>query len=87
MEKEFPKEIKFTRPQGGLFMWVELPQEINARDILEKCLERKVAFVPGGSFFPNGGHENTFRINFSNMPNDRIVKGIKYIGEVLKEYI
>ena len=68
-------------------MWVELPKEINARDVLEKCLEKKVAFVPGGSFFPNGGHENTFRINFSNMPNDRIVQGIKYISEVLKEYV
>lgn len=87
MEKEFPSEVKFTRPQGGLFMWVELPKEINARDILEKCLERNVAFVPGGSFFPNGGNENTFRINFSNMPNDRIVEGITYIGEILREYI
>ena len=51
MKNEFPKEVKFTRPQGGLFMWVELPKEINARDVLEKCLEKKVAFVPGGSFF------------------------------------
>jgi 2-aminoadipate transaminase len=59
---------------------------LQQRDVLEKCLEKKVAFVPGGSFFPNGGHENTFRINFSNMPNDRIVQGIKYIGEVL-EYV
>jgi 2-aminoadipate transaminase len=87
MEKEFPKEIKFTRPNGGLFMWIELPEKINARDILEKCIQRNVAFVPGGSFFPNGGNENTFRINFSNMPNDKIIKGIKYIAEVLKEYI
>lgn len=87
MEKEFPSEVKFTRPQGGLFMWVELPKEINARHILEKCLERNVAFVPGGSFFPNGGNENTLRINFSNMPNDRIVEGITYIGEILREYI
>jgi len=87
MEREFPKEVKFAKPQGGLFMWIELPNKINARDVLEKCLERNVAFVPGGSFFPNGGHENTFRINFSNMPNERIVEGIKCIGEVLKEYI
>ena len=86
MEKEFPSEARFTRPEGGLFMWVELPENINARVILERCLERKVAFVPGGSFFPNGGHENTFRINFSNMPNDRIIEGIRCIGEVLREY-
>lgn len=87
MDKEFPKGIKYTKPQGGLFMWIELPEDINARDVLEKCLERNVAFVPGGSFFPNGGHENTFRINFSNMPNNRIIDGIKCIAEVLKEYL
>ena len=68
MEEEFPEGVTFTRPQGGLFAWVELPTNINARDVLEKSLEKNVAFVPGGSFFPNGGKENTFRINFSNMP-------------------
>ncbi|WP_026888009.1 PLP-dependent aminotransferase family protein [Clostridium beijerinckii] len=87
MESEFPKEIQYTRPQGGLFMWIELPEKINVRNVLERCLERNVAFVPGGSFFPNGGHENTFRINFSNMPNDRIVEGIKNIAEVLREFV
>lgn len=87
MEKYFPKSVTFTRPQGGLFAWVELPENINARDVLDKCLEKKIAFVPGGSFFPNGGKENTFRINFSNMPNDRIVKGLQMIGEVLADFI
>lgn len=87
MEEVFPKEIKFTRPQGGLFMWIELPKEMNARELLEKCLEKNVAFVPGGSFFPNGGNENTFRINYSNMPEERIVKGLNIIAEVLKELI
>ncbi len=87
MEAEFPKEAVFTRPKGGLFAWVELPSHINARDVLQKCLERNVAFVPGGSFFPNGGRENTFRINYSNMPEDRIAEGIKCIAGVLKEFI
>lgn len=54
------------------------------RDVLEKCLESNVAFVPGGSFFPNGGKENTFRINFSSMPEDRIIDGVNRIGDVLK---
>lgn len=87
MEVEFPKGVTFTRPHGGLFMWVQLPAEINARDVLGKCLERNVAFVPGGSFFANGGKENNFRINYSNMPEDKIVIGIKCIGQVLKEFI
>ena len=87
MEKYFPESVTFTRPQGGLFAWVELPVNISARDILEKCLEKKIAFVPGGPFFPNGGHENTFRINFSNMPEKRIIEGLKTMGEVLNSFI
>jgi len=83
MSKAFPKNVTFTKPEGGLFSWVELPANINARDVLEKCLEKDVAFVPGGSFFPNGGKENTFRINFSNMPEDRIIDGLNRIGDVL----
>lgn len=87
MEKTFPKGITFTRPEGGLFSWVELPATINARDVLVKSLEKDVAFVPGGSFFPNGGKENTFRINFSNMPENRIVEGLERLGEVLREFV
>lgn len=87
MEEEFPEGVTYTRPQGGLFAWVELPANINARNVLEKSLERNVAFVPGGSFFPNGGRENTFRINFSNMPENRIVEGLKCLAEILKEFV
>lgn len=87
MMEEFPEKVSFKKPHGGLFMWVVLPEKVNARDVLEKCLQRNVAFVPGGSFFPNGGHENTFRINFSNMPEERIVEGLKLMGQVLREYI
>jgi 2-aminoadipate transaminase len=85
MQDEFPEGIKFTHPEGGLFTWVELPSHLNAREILLKCLEKNVAYVAGGGFFPNGGRENTFRLNYSNMPEDKIKIGIKSIGEVLKE--
>ncbi|MGI6453911.1 MAG: PLP-dependent aminotransferase family protein [Syntrophomonadaceae bacterium] len=87
MEEEFPPQVTFTRPQGGLFAWIELPDHINARDVLLKSLEKNVAFVPGGSFFPNTSKENTFRINFSNMPEDRIIEGLKSLGQVLREFI
>lgn len=87
MEKEFPSVVKFSKPQGGLFAWVELPEHINARDVLDKCIEKNVAFVPGGSFFPNGGNEHTFRVNFSNMPEERITEGLLRMAEVLREYI
>ncbi|MDF9824141.1 2-aminoadipate transaminase [Breznakia sp. PF5-3] len=87
MEKSFPKVVKFTRPQGGLFAWVELPEYIDAREILKVSLKENIAFVPGGSFYPNGGNENTFRINFSNMQEDRIVDGLTRLGRILYQYI
>lgn len=87
MEEEFPEGVTWTNPQGGLFTWVVLPEHLNAREIAVKALEKDVAYVPGGAFFPTGGHENTFRMNYSNMPEDKIVEGIKRLGEVLREVV
>ncbi|HUK14483.1 MAG TPA: PLP-dependent aminotransferase family protein [Thermoanaerobaculaceae bacterium] len=87
IEAEFPPGVRFTRPHGGLFLWVELPASLNAREVLARCVAENVAFVPGGSFFPNGGHENTFRLNFSNMPEPRIAEGIARLGRVLRELV
>ncbi|MDR7857331.1 PLP-dependent aminotransferase family protein [Tissierella sp.] len=85
IEEEFPKEATATYPEGGLFTWVVLPEYMNARELALKALEQNVAYVPGGSFFPNGGNENTFRLNYSNMDEERIVEGIKRLGKVLKD--
>lgn len=85
LDRELPQGVSVTRPEGGLFLWLELPEGINARDVLEKCLERNLAFVPGGAFFPNCGKENTLRMNFSTMPEERIVEGVRRLGEVLRE--
>jgi 2-aminoadipate transaminase len=87
MKETFPAEAKFTNPEGGLFTWVELPEGMDAKEIMVKCLEQNVAYVPGGSFFPNGGKENTFRLNYSNMPDEKIVDGIARLGKVLKEFM
>ena len=84
MEETFPKEVKFTHPEGGLFTWCVLPEYMDAKVLAKQCLEKKVAYVPGGSFFPNGGKENHFRLNYSCMPEDKIVEGITKIAEVLK---
>ena len=85
MDEGFPVEAKYNRPEGGLFIWVELPEEINATELMHKALEKKAAFVPGAPFYANGGHENTFRLNFSSMPDERIEKGMKIMTEVLKD--
>jgi DNA-binding transcriptional MocR family regulator len=87
IEKFFPPDIRFTRPSGGLFLWVELPEGLDSRKLLELSLKEDVAFVPGGAFFANGGHENTMRLNFSAMPEDRITEGIRRLGRVLAEVL
>ena len=76
--------VSFTRPQGGLFLWVTLPQRIKAIALLKRCLEKNLAFVPGDAFFPNGGVENTLRLNYSNMPEERIREGIKRLAAAIK---
>jgi DNA-binding transcriptional MocR family regulator len=85
LEEYFPEDVSFTRPAGGLFLWVELPNGLDARRLLERALEERVAFVPGDSFFPNGGHENTLRLNFSAMPEERITEGVRRLAGVLEK--
>lgn len=87
IRQEFPKNIKHTLPEGGLFIWVQLPEHVNVQEVFIKSLDNNVAFVPGKSFFPNSNTDNTFRLNYSNMPDERIVEGIKRLGKVLKEFI
>ena len=87
MEKEFPEGVSFTYPKGGLFTWVKIPEKLNAQELMEKCVENKVAYVPGGFFFPEGNKENYFRLNYSSCKEDKIVEGIKRLGEVLTEAV
>ena len=85
MKQYFPQGITFTYPEGGLFTWVTLPEGMDATALMPKVLAEKVAYVPGGPFYPHGGHRNHFRLNYSNMPEDRIVEGVKRLAAVLTE--
>ena len=85
MEQYFPPGVSWTRPEGGLFTWVTLPESIDAAELLKKAIERKVAFVPGAPFFPGGGGHNTMRVNFSNSTPEQITEGIKRLAEVITE--
>jgi 2-aminoadipate transaminase len=87
MESNFPKGVRWTKPKGGLFLWGVLPEGLSSADILRSALEQKVAFVPGGPFFPKGGGENTMRLNFSYASEDRILEGIRRLGSVLAETV
>ena len=86
IRQSFPSNISFIKPEGGLFLWIELDEKIDTVKLLEKCLEHNVAFVPGNSFFPNTKKRNTLRLNFSNMPEEKISDGIMRIGRALKEF-
>ena len=87
IKEEFPKEAKFFYPKGGMFVWVELPPIVNTRELLKIAIEKKVGFVPGGSFYPKNDCESSLRLNFSTMTSDKIVEGIKILGGLLKEIL
>lgn len=87
MDRSFPAGVRWTRPQGGLFLWVTLPQGLDSARLLEEALERKVAFVPGASFFPCGGGTETLRLNFSYCTPERIEEGVGRLGELLARHV
>ena len=87
MDRYFPPEVDWTQPKGGLFLWGILPKYLDAADVLEAAVEKKVAFVPGEPFHPTGGGKNTMRINFSNATPEKIEEGIFRLGKVLAEKV
>jgi 2-aminoadipate transaminase len=87
IEEYFPAGTKWTRPEGGLFLWVELPEQMRAHDVFEEALEEKVAFVSGDGFFANEPRHNFMRLNFSNQQPEMIEEGIRRIANVLKRRI
>lgn len=86
IKKYFPENVKCTYPHGGLFLWVELDESIDARKLLLACIENNVAFVPGDSFFPASKKKNYFRLNFSYNDEAVIEEGIKRLGDAIKNY-
>ncbi len=86
LEREFPEEARWSKPDGGLFLMVHVPQHINATELLKEAIERKVAYVPGDDFHVEGG-QNTFRLNYSNASPEMIEEGIRRLGALLKEVI
>ena len=78
----FPPQVSWTHPQGGLFLWVTLPQQLDATELLKEALEQRVAYVPGIAFYPNTDVHNTLRLNFSNANAQSIEVGIQRLGNV-----
>lgn len=86
LEEFFPEEAEWTKPEGGLFVWVKLPEYIDTTKMLAEAVrEKKVAYVPGRAFFVNGKGANCMRLNFSYPQEDEIYEGIKRLSVVVKK--
>jgi 2-aminoadipate transaminase len=82
MREHFPPTVKYNEPEGGMFVWCELPEMFSATDIFPQALAQKVAYVPGSAFFANGKGHNTLRLSFSLATEDQTREGIKILGEL-----
>ncbi len=91
LEENFPPEVTWTRPQGGLFLWVSLPAGMDCHQLFEAALKENVAFVPGDSFYASNGYADEgrrhFRLNFSNAQPEQIREGIRRLSVAIKNQL
>lgn len=80
-----PKNVSWTRPDGGLFLWLTLPKHMNASELLPKAIENKVAFVAGVDFYPQADVYNDMRLNFSYSTKEQIVEGLRRLAQTIKD--
>lgn len=82
---EMPEGVSWTRPEGGMFIWLTLPEAVDGADLLERAIaEARIAFVPGRAFHADGSGGNTLRLNFSLADESRIAEGIARLGALLR---
>jgi 2-aminoadipate transaminase len=87
LAEHLPREARWTHPEGGLFIWVTLPEYIDTTDLLARALEENVAFVPGRAAYLDGRGGSSMRVNFSGVNEDDIREGVRRIGKVVKEQV
>lgn len=86
LQHHMPEGVSWTKPEGGMFVWVTLPVGMDGAELLERALEKRdLAFVPGRAFFADGSGANTLRLNFSSMAPDEIEEGMRRLGSLLRE--
>lgn len=87
LAQEFPDTVKWTVPEGGMFLWVTLPDHIDSTQLLAQAIEQNVAFVPGKPFYAGKPQTNTLRLSFVTVPEDKIRSGIAILGKLIKQYV
>ena len=85
LKEYFPSEVKWTMPKGGMFIWITLPKSIDTRLMFQKAIAKKVAYVVGEAFYPEGGDYNSMRLNFSYSEDELIKEGIERLAEVIQD--
>ncbi len=83
----FPAEVSHTNPEGGMFLWVSLPEYASSRELLDLAIKDKVIFVPGDPFYTNRQKTNTLRLNFSCVDEETIKLGIKRLGKAIGQLL
>lgn len=84
IERYFPEEIQYTKPEGGMFLWATLPEGLSSTKLFDMAIQDKVAFVPGQAFFIDGSGQNTLRLNYSSSDGARIEEGIKRLANTIE---
>ncbi|WP_297476978.1 PLP-dependent aminotransferase family protein [Thermococcus sp.] len=87
LEDFMPEGVEWTRPNGGMFIWLTLPEGIDTKMMLEKAVSKGVAYVPGEAFFAHRDVKNTMRLNFTYVPEETIREGVMRLAEVIEEEI
>jgi len=87
LEKYMPEGVKWTYPEGGLFLFLTLPEGIDTINMYDEALSKGVAYVAGSFFFLDGSHRNTMRLNFSFVAEEKMEPGMKLLGEIVKNRI
>lgn len=83
----FPAGTRYTEPEGGLFIFAEMPESFNATELFNTAVEKGVAYVPGTFFYPEGGHDNTLRLNFSNSTLEQIKDGMAILRQLFAKHM
>ena len=87
MEKYLPEGIEFTKPQGGMFIWVTLPEGVKAVDVQNAALKKGVAVIAGDPFYEYERNVRTMRVNYSNCTDEQMENGVKALAETIKEFM
>ena len=87
LERHMPDGVTWNRPEGGMFLWVEVPAHIDTVALLDAAVAHNVAFVPGAPFFANEAPHNTLRLSFVTVPPELIEQGVARLGELLRERV